>query len=112
MKQFIILYNGPATPSDQMTPEMAKTIMAAWGVWMDKVGGAMKDMGQPMDPRMGRAVRDDGSTGEPLQLNGYSIIEAADLDAAAKLVEDHPFLSEKSGKFSVEVFELLPVPGM
>ena len=112
MKKFMLLYNGPATPADQMDPEKAKSIMGAWGVWMEKVGGSLKDMGQPMDPRMAKAVVDDGSNGKPLQLNGYSIIEADSLDDAVKLVEDHPFLSDKTGKFSVEVFELLPVPEM
>jgi hypothetical protein len=111
MSKFILLYNGPATPPEQMNEEKVKAIMAAWTAWMEKAGGAVKDMGQPMDPRKAKAVMDDGSTGTPLQLSGYSIIEAEDLDAAAKLVEDHPFLSDKSGKFSVEVFELLPVPG-
>ena len=32
------------------------------------------------------------------------------MDEALKLVDGHPFLSAHSGKFSVEVFELLPVP--
>ncbi|HSX47675.1 MAG TPA: YciI family protein, partial [Patescibacteria group bacterium] len=68
------------------------------------------DMGQPM--ANGRAVVDDGSNKEPLELTGYSIIEATNMDEAVELVDGHPFLSDKTGKFSVEVFELMPVPGM
>lgn len=110
MKKFIILYNGPATPPEQMDPEKTKAIMARWGEWMGKIGDAMVDMGQPM--ANGAAVYDDGSSKDALQLSGYSIIQAEDMSAAKKMVEDHPFLSDKTGKFSVEVFELMPVPGM
>ena len=45
-----------------------------------------------------------------LPSNGYSIVEATDRDAALALVVGHPFLSDKTGTFSVDVFELLPVP--
>lgn len=110
MKKFIILYNGPATPAEQMPPEQSKAIMEKWAEWMGKIGDAMLDMGQPM--ANGEAVIDDGSAGKATELSGYSIIQAQDMEAAKKLVEDHPFLSDKSGKFSVEVFELLPLPGM
>lgn len=77
---------------------------------MEKLGPAMVDMGQPM--ANGRSVVDDGTSAQPPLLTGYSIIEAANMDEALQLVDGHPFLSDHSGKFSVEVFELMPVPGM
>ncbi len=110
MKKFILLYNGPATKPEDMTPEMRNAIMAKWGEWMGKVGSAMVDMGQPM--ANGIAVVDDGSAGQAILLNGYSIIQAEDMEAAKALVNDHPFLSDHSGKFSVEIHELLPIPKM
>ena len=84
--------------------------MSGWKTWMEKVGGDMVDMGQPMAP--GKAVVDDGSDHEALLLSGYSIIQAENMDGAVDLVKDHPFLSDKTGKFSVEVFELMPAPSM
>jgi hypothetical protein len=60
----------------------------------------------------GRAVIDDGSEGSATDLNGYSIIEAEDMASALALVDGHPFLSDKTGHFTVEVFELMPVPSM
>lgn len=108
MKKFILLYNGPATPPEQMKPEDAKAVMQKWGEWMGKIGDAMVDMGQPM--ANGGVVVDDGSSSTATQLNGYSIIQAEDMAGALKLVDGHPFLSDKTGKFSVEVFELMPVP--
>jgi hypothetical protein len=110
MSKFMLLYNGPATPAEQMDPELTQKIMGAWKTWMGKLGPAMLDMGQPM--ANGRTVVDDGSDGQPPLLTGYSIIEASSVDEAVRLVDGHPFLSDKTGKFSVEVFELMPVPGM
>jgi hypothetical protein len=86
--------------------------MEAYGTWAKNVGSALADFGQPMSPAMATAIGDDGIQKQPLQLNGYAIIEADDLDSAVALVKDHPFLSAKTGEFSVEVFELLPVPEM
>jgi hypothetical protein len=112
MKKFMVLYNGPATPPDQISPEQGKALMEAFGAWAKKVGDDLVDFGQPMTPAMATAVSDDGSRKDPLQLNGYSILKADDLDGAVELVKDHPFLSAKTGEFSVEVFELLPLPEM
>ena len=110
MKKFILLYNGSATDPADMSEEDRNAVMAKWGEWMKKVGDSLVDMGMPM--ANGVSVVDDGSGGTPSDLNGYSIIQADDFDGAKELVEGHPFLSEGSGKFSVEIHELLPVPGM
>ncbi|HEV2413112.1 MAG TPA: YciI family protein [Candidatus Saccharimonadales bacterium] len=108
MKKFIILYNGPATPMEDIPPEKREDIMDAWKVWMDRIEDGLVDAGQPMVD--GRAVVDDGSQGTALQLNGYSIIQADDMNGAIDLVKDHPFLADKTGKFSVQVYELAPMP--
>jgi len=108
MKKFILLYNGPATPPEQMAPEQVKSVMAKWREWMEKIGDAMVDMGQPM--ANGEAIVDDGSAGKATQLSGYTIIQAENMEEAKKLVDGHPFLSDKTGKFSVEIHELLPIP--
>lgn len=111
MKKFMLLYRGPATPAEQMKPEESQAIMAKWGEWMDKIGTAMLDMGQPMK-KTGEAVVDDGSSGTAPEINGYSIVQAEDIEATKQLVKDHPFLSDKTGKFSVDIYEIQPVPGM
>ncbi len=108
MSKFILLYKGPATPPEMMDEEKRNKVMEAWRTWMEKAGPALVDVGSPM--ANGKAVVDDGSSGEATELSGYSIVEAGSIDEALKLVEDHPFLSDKTGQFSVEVFELLPAP--
>lgn len=105
MSKFIYIYNGPATPMDQFTPEQSEKETAAWGVWMGSVGTALLDAGAPFGARA--AVSDDGSTAAPSDLQGYSVVEADSLDAAKSLAEGHPFLREGKGRFSLEVFELV-----
>lgn len=108
MPKFILLYAGPATPMEEMTPEQGQAVMAKWQEWIGRVGNSLTDVGSPM--ANGEAVVDNGSAGTVSSLNGYSIVEAADMAGAKALVDGHPFLSDGSGKFSVEIHELLPVP--
>jgi YCII-related domain-containing protein len=108
MTKFILLYKGPATPASEMTQDQTEKVMAGWQTWIERVGAALVDIGAPM--ANGASVVDDGSTGVPTELNGYSIVEADDRDGALALVEGHPFLSDGTGNFSVDVYELLPIP--
>ncbi len=107
MSKYLYLYRGPATPMDQFTPEQSAEQMKAWGEWMGRVGSALVDGGAPFGERA--AVADDGTTPVPGALNGYTIVEAESLNAARSLLDGHPFLSEGKGRFTVEVFELVPM---
>ena len=107
MAKFILLYRGPATPMDQISQEASVQISQGWSNWIDKVGSAMVDVGEPFGS--GTALRGNGSTGAASDLNGYTIVEAADIDAAKALCDGHPFLSDGSDKFAIEVFPLVPI---
>ena len=107
MSKYLYLYRGPATPMDQFTPEESAEQMKAWGDWMSRVGSALVDGGAPFGERA--AVADDGSSPAPGELNGSTIVEADSLAAARSLLDGHPFLSEGKGRFTVEVFELVPM---
>ena len=68
------------------------------------------DLGQPLG--QGRHLEGGGSASpSSSEARGYSIIEAESLDAAAKMVEDHPHFMTPGGS-SIGVFELLEMPGM
>jgi len=108
VSRYLYLYRGPATPIEDFTPEQSAEQMQAWGEWMGRVGSALVDGGTPFGARS--AVCDDGTSPETIELNGYSIVEADSLDAARSLVDGHPFLSEGKGRFSIEIFELVPMP--
>ena len=108
MASFMMIYKGAATDMADMSEADAAAVMAKWGAWMEKVGGALVDVGTPFGP--GRSIVDDGSTGPVISLTGYSIVEADSLDQAHSLADGHPYLSEGAGNYSVELFELMPVP--
>ena len=107
MSKFIYLYRGPATPMENLTAEQSQAQMQAWGEWIGRLGPALADVGNPFGA--GAAVSDDGSSPVPGDLNGYSIVEADNLAAALALADKHPFLTEGRGRFTVEVFELVPM---
>ena len=107
MSRYLYLYRGPATPMEEFTPEQSAEQMRAWEEWMGRVGSALVDRGAPFGSRS--ALGDDGSSPTPSDQNGYSIVEADGLDGAHELLKGHPFLAEGKGRFSIEVFELVPM---
>jgi hypothetical protein len=108
MAKFIFVYKGPTTDMKDMSEEQVKAVMEAWNQWMQKVGSSLVDIGQPM--ANGESIVDDGSEGSPALLNGYSIIDADDMESARNLADGHPFLSEGRGNFAIDIYELMPVP--
>jgi hypothetical protein len=89
MPKFLVTYHGGAMPGDATGREQAA---AAFGAWVGRVGDALVDPGAPLGP--GVTVTSTGAS-EPdadAPVAGYSIIAATDLDRAAALVEDHPFI--------------------
>jgi len=90
------------------TPEQLQAGMAAWMAWHDKVGPENIDFGLPLQPRV--HVASDGTASESTSdLSGYSVLTADSVDAAVALVADHPHLAWRGG--SIEILELLPMPG-
>lgn len=93
MSTFLFLYKGHVTP----TPEIGR----AWMQWFDSVGAQMVDSGNPLSG--GAEVTTEATVDlepGPDSLTGYSIIEAADRDAALALARTNPMIT------SVVVHEL------
>ena len=108
MARFMMVYKGEASDMSDLSEEEAGAVMAKWGTWMEKVGPALTDIGTPFGAAT--SIVDDGTSGSALSLTGYSIVEAADLDAAQALADGHPYLSEGKCDYAVDLFELMPVP--
>ena len=108
MAKYMMLYKGEATDLSDMTEEEAGAVMAKWETWMNRIGPALTDIGTPFGPAA--SLVDDGTSGTALSLTGYSIVEAADMDAAQALADGHPYLSEGKGDYAIDLFELMPVP--
>ena len=74
-----------------------------------RVGNGMVDFGTPLAD--GTKVTPSGSSASTNDVVGYSIIEAADMDAALALAQGHPHLTMPGG-CEIEVHEAQPIPGM
>ena len=111
MSKFVFVYHAPMAPADAAPPdpEEMEAVMGAWNAWAGKVGGGMVDFGTPLAG--GVRVTTDGTAPSEREVAGYSIIEAADLDAALALAQSHPHLNMPGG-CEIEVHEAQPIPGM
>lgn len=112
MKKFFVIYYAPAEASKQMqnsTPEEMQKGMEPWMAWAEKLGDKLVDMGTPLGG--GQKVTESGKSASTKDVVGYSILQAKDMEEAAKLLEGHPHLGWTAG-CEIEVYESLPLPGM
>lgn len=95
MSEYIFLYRGGARGR---SPEESQKIMEKWVAWMKELGanGHLKEQGQPLEPT-GKVVRGraktitDGPYPESKDIvGGYTVVEAKDIDEAAKLSQGCP----------------------
>jgi len=98
MAKFVLAYRGGAMAETEAEQEAA---MQAWGGWFGSLGEAVVDGGNPFG-----ASTSVGGGEAASGLTGYSIIEAASLDAATDLAGGCPVL--QSGG-SVDVYEAIPM---
>ena len=112
MSKFVFIYHGPAEMPEGAAPseDDMKAVMGEWGKWAEKVGGDMTDFGTPLGG--GQMVTPGGKVAASgSDITGYTILEAADMDAAVALAKVHPHLNMPGG-CEVEVLEGADVPGM
>ena len=97
MPRFLVTYHGGGMPESEEERQQA---MAAFGAWVGATGKALVDPGAPLGPSrtVSAGSVTDGRAAEPF--NGYSVLEAADLDAAVDLVRSHPYV-ERGGSLQV-----------
>jgi hypothetical protein len=97
MPNFLFSYRGPAgyIPS----PEAA----SAWRAWFDSMGDQLVDLGKPV------VTLDSvgNCSSESTDLGGYSLIRAADIEAAKVIAKGCPQLDREGG---VEIGQLGEVP--
>jgi len=104
MSQFVIVYLGGEQPS---SPEEGQKHFAKYKEWLLSLGDSAIS---PMNPlKDTHTVKPDGSvnTNNATTMSGYTIIEAASLDAALDIARACPFLDING---SLEVSELINMP--
>lgn len=110
MKKFMFLQRGGCDDAPKMTPEQMEVGMKAWMDWMKggKEEGWLLDPGSPLSAA-GAVVQPDltvidGPFAESKELvGGYTIVEAADMDAACDLAKQTMKLAG-GGKIEVREF--------
>lgn len=93
--------------SPEAMKEREKKGMEAWGNWVKKNQGAIVEMGGPLGKTL--KVNKSGVSPTKNDLTAYTVVQAENQEAAAKLFLDHPHFSIFPGD-RVEVLELLPIP--
>ena len=76
--------------------------------WSKKAAPSIVDMGTPLGKSL--RVTTDGPSPATNDLGGYSILQAESKEALAGSLKDHPHLKMPHG--SIEIVELMPMPGM
>ncbi len=103
MPRFVLVYHGGAQP---MSAEEADANKRRFMAWMGEVGTSLLSPANPFGPS--KLVTSDGVTDVPATeaLSGYSVVEAADLDAAVQVAQSCPFLEIGT----LEVARLMEMP--
>ena len=112
MKKFLVLYKAPTSAFEQMkksSPEQQKAGMDAWMAWGKKAASSIVDMGAPLGKSL-RVTKAGGASPTTNDLGGYSILQAESKEELARKLEGHPHFMMPDG--SIEIVELMPVPGM
>lgn len=116
MKKYLVLYRSEGALSGisvsemfaNSTPEQLKAGMGAWQAWHEKSGGAVVDLGAPLD----KSTTVAGGAGTPTKtsITGYSVLQAASLEDAVALMKGHPHIYTPAS--SVQILECVAMPGM
>jgi hypothetical protein len=116
MKKFLVLYHSEGALSGMSVremfanspPEQLQAGMAAWMAWHEHCGAAVTDLGAPLD---GSTTLADGvGTPGKSTITGFSMLQAGSMDEAVELMKPHPHFHMPGA--SVQILELVPMPGM
>lgn len=106
MPKYVLAYHqqgdGPGMPESE---DAMAEMMKAWENWFGTLGTALVDGGNPI--AFAKTVGSDGSVadgGGANPLTGYSLVSAADIDAAVSMAKGCPVLASGG---SVEVAEAI-----
>jgi len=100
MPNYIFAYHGGKRPE---TPEAGAQLMARWKAWIDGLGTAMTNPGNPVGKSCtvsASGVADDGGSNP---LSGFSVVQADNLDGALEMAKACPHLDHGT----IEVAEMM-----
>ncbi|MGI9365896.1 MAG: YciI family protein [Rhizobiaceae bacterium] len=102
MPEYIFAYHGGEMPE---TEEEGAKMMERWNIWMQGLGDALVEPGNPVGKSW--TVSADGveANGGSNPLSGYSVVSAESMEAAAEMAKGCPHVD--SG--TVELAEIIPM---
>ncbi len=101
MAKYVFAYHGGMAPTN---PADMKKSMDAWTKWFAGMGKAVVDGGHPVGKSKTVTSKGVSANGGANPISGYSVIEAADIEAALKLAKGCPILGDGG---SIEVAEAM-----
>ena len=90
MPQYFISYHGGRAPE---SPEQGAKQMAEWKAWLDNLGDAVINPGTPLMNGATVTSANVSTDGAPFSMAGFSVIEAADMDAILEIAKACPMLA-------------------
>ncbi len=98
MPKFMFAYHGGGAPESE---EEGKKAMAAWMAWFEQMGSAVVEPGNPVG--LSSTLTKDGLTdgGGANPISGYTVVEAASLEAAAEMGKGCPMVADGSGSIEI-----------
>src|SRR5258706_16101760 len=109
MKKFVLNLYGKVRPEDMSKEEMKNT-MDKWMAWFGTFKDQMVDGGNPFaaDAKSVTAKGVEAIPADRWPAKGYTIINAKDMDEAAKIAKGCPALEDDS-EGAVRVYEAMPM---
>lgn len=112
MAKYLIIYNAIMNTREQMnnsSPEAIQASITEWLAWREVASKtATVDFGLPLQAVS--RVTPDGVTNSNNPATGYSILEGGSKANIMTLLQTHPHLRREGT--SIDVFEMLPMPGL
>ncbi len=104
MTNYLFVYHGGTQPE---TPEEIESVMTAWQSWLQALGSAVIDAGNPVGKSV--TVTSDGSVenhGGSNPASGYGIFSAESLDAAIEIARQCPILTAGGTVELADIFDV------
>lgn len=101
MPKYIYVYHGGMAPSD---PAEITRVMQAWTEWYQSMDSAVVDGGNPVGNSKTVSREGVADNGGANPVSGYTLVNAADMDAAVKMAKGCPITADGG---SVEVAECI-----
>jgi hypothetical protein len=117
MKKFVAIFlgspaamekSGWSSMDEAKRKQLEASGMKAWGDWMSTHQAAIVEQGGPLGKTKRASAQGIADTKN--NMAGYVLIQAESHEAAAKMFERHPHFAIFPGD-SVEIMEVLPIPG-